>query len=79
MSTLSDADSTTSLQHELANIVNQWEKHAGKYFVLAEQETDPLGQKFYRSSAMAYANCATSVRCLLDQARPVLHTTQAAI
>ena len=65
-------------QRELANIVTRWEKRAGKYFVFAEREADPLGQKFYQSSAMAYANCATEVRSLLDQVRPVLHTTQAA-
>jgi hypothetical protein len=51
-------------------------KHAGKYFVLAERESDPIGQKFYQSSAMAYANCATGIRSLLGQ-EPALHTTQA--
>ena len=69
---------TLSLQRELTDIVNGWEKRAGKYFSLAEREADPLGRKFYESSAMAYANCVTGVRGLLDQAQPVLHTTQVA-
>ena len=63
------------MQSDLGDMVNQWEKHASKYFGLAERELDPLGQKFYQSSAMAYANCATSGRNLLGRARPVLHTT----
>lgn len=53
-------------RRELADLVNQWEKHAGKYFVLAERETDPLGQKFYQSTAMAYANCAAQIRPLVE-------------
>lgn len=47
---------------KLANTVKLWEKKAGKYFVLAEREVDPLGQKFYQSTAMAYANCANDIR-----------------
>ena len=66
------------LQSDLGDVVNQWEKHASKYFALAERESDPLGQKFYQSSAMEYANCATAIRGLLDQAVLALHTTQAA-
>ena len=65
------------MQSDLGDIVSEWEKHAGKYFDLAERERDPLGQKFYQSSAMAYTNCATAIRSLLDQAQPALHTTQA--
>jgi hypothetical protein len=75
---MSMSSDTLSLQRELADMVNGWEKHAGKYFVLAEHEIDPLGQKFYTSSAMAYANCAIALKSLLAQAQPVLHTTQAA-
>jgi len=51
---------------ELADLVNRWEKHAGKYFVLAEREKDPLGQKFYQSTAVAYANCANDIRQMLE-------------
>ena len=75
MSTPSNA---SSLQSRLTDTINEWEKHAGKYFDLAERESDPLGQKFYQSSAMAYANCAVALKSLLDQTRPVLHTTQGA-
>jgi len=64
-------------QSNLGDIVSEWEKHAGKYFDLAEREPDPLGQKFYQSSAMAYANCATAIRSLLDQTPLALHKTQA--
>jgi len=63
---------------EFTNMVRVWEQRAGKYFVLAERELDPLGQKFYQSSAMAYANCAVALKNLLDPSQPVLHTTQAA-
>lgn len=52
--------------HRLASIVAGWEKEASKYFDLSEQETDPLGQKFYQSSAMAYTNCAEALRRFLD-------------
>ena len=77
MSTLSDTDNLESLRRELADRVNQWEKHAGKYFVLAERETDPLGQKFYQSTAVTYANCAMEVRRLFDHAPAVLRNRQA--
>jgi hypothetical protein len=77
MSTLSDTHSPNTLQSELAAIVNEWEKHAGKYFVLAERERDPLGQKFYQSTAVAYANCAMEVRRLFDHAPVVLRNRQA--
>ena len=53
-------------RRELAALVTKWEKHAGKYFVLAEREKDPLGRKFYQSSAIAYANCAGDIRRLLE-------------
>lgn len=53
-------------RRELADAVNQWEKKAGKFFILAEREKDPLGQKFYQSSAVAYANCANDIRQLLE-------------
>jgi hypothetical protein len=48
-----------------ADMATQWEKRAAKYFRLAEREEDPLGQKFYQSSAMAYANCATDLQRLI--------------
>lgn len=44
------------------DIVSIWEQRACKYFLLAERETDPPGQKFYQSSAVAYANCAAEAR-----------------
>jgi hypothetical protein len=65
------------MQRDLGDIVSEWEKHAGKYFGLAEREQDPLGQKFYQSSAMAYANCATAIRHLMGQAPLASHKTQA--
>lgn len=63
-------------ENNLADMAKQWEKHAGKYFVLAEREADPLGQKFYQSSAMAYANCANDIRKALGQAVCVSHSQQ---
>lgn len=65
------------MQSDIGDIVSEWEKHAGKYFDLAEREQDPLGQKFYQSSAMAYANCATAIRHLMGQVPLALHKTQA--
>lgn len=64
-------------RRELAAMVGQWEKRAGNYFILAEREIDPLGEKFYRSAALVYANCAAGVRRLLDQAIVVSHTHSA--
>jgi len=53
------------LRDQLLQLITQWEIHASKYFVLAKREQDPLGKKFYESSAMAYANCATSADSML--------------
>lgn len=68
--TLRSASSVDSFEaptrRELADMVNQWEKHAGEYFVLAEREQDPIGKKFYQSSAVAYSNCAAGIRQLLE-------------
>jgi hypothetical protein len=59
-----------SLQSSLLNLVAQWEAQAGKFFLLAEQERDPVGKKFYQSSAMAHANCATSATNMLAPTEP---------
>ena len=50
------------MEQELKNLAASWEHQAGRYFVLAERETDPLGKKFYHSSAVALCNCATELR-----------------
>ena len=41
------------LPSELIKLAREFEKQAGKYFTLAAEEKDPLGHKFYESSAMA--------------------------
>lgn len=61
---------------KLASMVKQWKEHAGRYFTLAEQENDPLGQKFYQSSAMVYANCAAEVIRLIGVNSNHAHTPQ---
>jgi hypothetical protein len=76
MSTVAPATSITCTN--LADLVNQWEKHAGKFFILAEREKDPLGQKFYQSTAMAYANCANDLRQMLAQTFFASHNPQVA-
>ena len=50
------------MKQKLLNLAASWEQQAGRYFVLAERETDPLGKKFYHSSAVALCNCAAELR-----------------
>ncbi len=53
------------MQQELLNLAVAWEQQAGRYFVLAESELDPLGKKFYHSSAVTLCNYAVDLKKLL--------------
>jgi hypothetical protein len=41
----------------LAQVAMNWKAKADDYFSLAETEADPLGKKFYESSAITLFNC----------------------
>ena len=53
------------LENELKELISTWSKKALKYYRLAEKENDPVGKKFYESSALSTANCVTDLKNLL--------------
>ncbi len=54
-------------QSGLLKAVEGWETRAGRYFGLADKESDVLGRKFYETAAMTLANCAAEVRGILGE------------
>lgn len=54
MKTSQDLD---ALRDTLCQIALSWKAKGHQYFTLAETEEDPLGKKFYESSAMTLLNC----------------------
>ena len=63
------AEHVTSLESELKIALERWRKQAVRYFQLGDKEKDPLGAKFYQSSAMAIANCIFDVEAILGVER----------